>query len=80
MGYVLSFVVVKRGQTREKEQQVPFVSQQLAESLFHLSQEQIAQVIIAYEPVWAIGTDRTPTPLQVQAMHKAIRGNLSPTV
>lgn len=64
-------------QTREKEQQVPFVSQQLAESLFHLSQEQIAQVIIAYEPVWAIGTDRTPTPLQVQAMHKAIRGTLA---
>lgn len=63
-------------QTREQEQQVPFVTQQLTESLFHLAQEEITQVIIAYEPVWAIGTGRTPTPLQVQAMHKAIRHTL----
>ncbi|MCU0317958.1 MAG: triose-phosphate isomerase [Amoebophilaceae bacterium] len=50
-----------------------FVEEQLATSLFHLSAEQIAQVIVAYEPVWAIGTGRTPTPTQAQAMHQFIR-------
>ena len=63
-------------QSREQEQQVTHVYQQLTESLLHLSYEQIAQVIIAYEPVWAIGTGKTPTPPQIQAMHEAIRSSL----
>lgn len=53
--------------------QETFVEEQLATSLFHLSSEQMAQVIIAYEPVWAIGTGMTPTPNQAQAMHQFIR-------
>lgn len=36
--------------------------------------EQLANVIIAYEPVWAIGTGKTASPAQAQAMHEAIRG------
>ncbi|MEL6539721.1 MAG: triose-phosphate isomerase, partial [Bacteroidota bacterium] len=50
-----------------------FVQQQLAASLFHLNEAAMAQVIIAYEPVWAIGTGDTPTPAQVQKMHRSIR-------
>lgn len=60
-------------QIRAAGQQETFVNAQLAASLFHLTEAQIAQVIIAYEPVWAIGTGSTPAPAQVQAMHKAIR-------
>lgn len=49
------------------------VATQLRESLFHLSKENFEQVIIAYEPVWAIGTGKTATPEQAQSMHAAIR-------
>lgn len=65
------------GATREAGQAIPFVQQQLAESLFHLTATEMAQVILAYEPVWAIGTGRTPTPDEVQAMHQAIRSTVA---
>ncbi len=64
-------------QTRAAGRQEAFVNEQLAASLFHLTEAQIAQVIIAYEPVWAIGTENTPAPAQVQAMHKAIRHTIA---
>lgn len=49
------------------------VKQQLEGSLLKLTQEQILQTIVAYEPVWAIGTGETATPLQAQEMHRFIR-------
>jgi len=49
------------------------VATQLRESLFHLNQSDFSKVIIAYEPVWAIGTGKTATPEQAQTMHAAIR-------
>ncbi len=64
-------------QTRTEGNQEPFVKKQLVESLFHLSAAQLAQVIIAYEPAWAIGTGSTPAPAQVQAMHKYIRRTIA---
>mmetsp|Transcript_10268 Transcript_10268/g.23713 ORF Transcript_10268/g.23713 Transcript_10268/m.23713 type:complete len:292 (+) Transcript_10268:986-1861(+) len=64
-------------QTREESCSTSFVHDQLVTSLFHLSDVQMAQVIIAYEPVWAIGTGNTPTPMQVQAMHQSIRKTIS---
>jgi len=64
-------------QTRKEGYQESFVSQQLAKSLFHLSAAQIAQVVIAYEPVWSIGTGSTPASTQVQAMHKSIRNTIA---
>jgi len=60
-------------QTRAAGHPASFVEKQLTESLFHLSATQMAQVIIAYEPMWAIGTGSTPAPTQVQAMHGFIR-------
>ena len=60
-------------QTRAAGHQELFVREQLSTSLFGLSAAQIAQVVIAYEPVWAIGTGSTPAPAQVQAMHNSIR-------
>ena len=58
---------------REKEEQNGFVQVQLEESLFHLSSEQIQKIVIAYEPIWAIGTGKTATTAQAQEMHKHLR-------
>jgi triosephosphate isomerase len=58
---------------REDNQQNTFVEQQLRESLFHLSPEQMLNVAIAYEPVWAIGTGKTATTEQAQEMHASVR-------
>lgn len=58
---------------REAGTQNDFVETQLSESLFHLSAEQLAQVVIAYEPIWAIGTGKTASSAQAQEMHAHIR-------
>ena len=47
---------------------------QLREGLFHLSPEDFQKVVIAYEPIWAIGTGVTASPEQAQEMHHKIRG------
>ena len=58
---------------REAGTHVDFVANQLKESLFHLSAEQFSNVVIAYEPIWAIGTGVTASPEQAQDMHKELR-------
>ncbi len=58
---------------REKGTHETLVRQQVEESLFHLSPEALSKVIIAYEPVWAIGTGKTATTQQAQDMHAVIR-------
>jgi triosephosphate isomerase len=58
---------------REKKSHVRYVAKQIQAELFHLSPEDIQKVVIAYEPIWAIGTGLTATPEQAQEMHKAIR-------
>ena len=60
-------------QIREAESQNSFVETQLKESLFHLTVEQITNFIIAYEPIWAIGTGKTASNEQAQQIHKHIR-------
>jgi triosephosphate isomerase len=58
---------------RKAKIHVDFVSNQLNEGLFHLSAEAFSKIIIAYEPIWAIGTGETASPEQAQNMHKEIR-------
>lgn len=62
---------------REKGEQNDFVSTQLEESLFELSANDIQKVVIAYEPIWAIGTGKTATSGQAQEMHQHIRLQLA---
>ncbi|MFN8277670.1 MAG: triose-phosphate isomerase [Chitinophagales bacterium] len=64
-------------EVRLAEQQENYVMKQLEESLFALSEEAMQQVVIAYEPVWAIGTGLTATPGQAQEMHAFIRKQLN---
>jgi triosephosphate isomerase len=61
---------------REANTQNAYVEQQLVESLFHLNDAQIAQLVIAYEPIWAIGTGKTASSEQAQEMHRHIRNVL----
>ena len=62
---------------RELNQQNAFVEQQLRESLFHLSPEALQKIVIAYEPIWAIGTGKTASTEQAQEMHAFIRARLA---
>ncbi|HRG58764.1 MAG TPA: triose-phosphate isomerase [Bacteroidia bacterium] len=52
------------------------VQSQLEQEVFQLSKEEIKKVIIAYEPVWAIGTGLTASPAQAQEMHAFIRAQI----
>jgi triosephosphate isomerase len=62
---------------REVGAQNGFVETQLREALFHLSELQLRQIVIAYEPIWAIGTGKTATSAQAQEMHAHIRAVLA---
>ncbi|MCF8369687.1 MAG: triose-phosphate isomerase [Bacteroidales bacterium] len=59
---------------REAGSHFEVVKKQLEESVFHLSASDFGNVVIAYEPVWAIGTGVTASPDQAQEMHAYIRG------
>ena len=62
---------------RESGKHLSVVKRQLEEGLFSLSEKEMEEIVIAYEPVWAIGTGLTATPWQAQEMHQYIRGLVS---
>lgn len=62
---------------REGGEYKEFVCTQLTESLFHLSPEQFASIVIAYEPIWAIGTGLTASSDQAQEMHDLLRRHIA---
>lgn len=61
---------------REEGKQNDFVAVQLKESLYHLPAEDIKKIIIAYEPIWAIGTGKTASTEQAQEIHAYLRSNI----
>jgi triosephosphate isomerase len=58
---------------REAGKHIQVVKTQIENGLFDLSSEDFSKIVIAYEPVWAIGTGVNATPQQAQEMHKIIR-------
>ena len=58
---------------RKNNNHFRIISNQISESLFHLSSSEWDNIILAYEPVWAIGTGETASSDQVQEMHSFIR-------
>ncbi len=62
---------------REQGVENEFVKSQLEESLFHLTGDQLKNITIAYEPIWAIGTGLTASKEQAEAMHLYIRETLA---
>lgn len=64
-------------QVREANGHEALVKQQVEESLFHLDASSFEKIIIAYEPVWAIGTGKTASAQQAQDMHKVIRDHVA---
>ena len=62
---------------REANKQFEVVEAQIKESLFNLSVEDFSKIILAYEPVWAIGTGKTATAAQAQEIHAYIRSVLA---
>jgi triosephosphate isomerase (TIM) len=64
------------GETKEERESGKFfdvIKTQLADGVFHLSKEEFAKIVLAYEPVWAIGTGLTASPEQAQEVHEFIR-------
>lgn len=64
-------------EVRETSGQNEFVRGQLEDSLFHLSEDQLKAIVLAYEPIWAIGTGKTASTEQAQQMHGFIRSVLA---
>ena len=62
---------------RKNKNHFEIVKQQLKKGLFHIAPEAWEKVVIAYEPVWAIGTGETASPEQAQEMHAFIRKTIA---
>jgi len=62
---------------REAEKHFDIVKAQISDSLFKLSADEMMNIVLAYEPVWAIGTGKTATSDQAQEMHAYIRSLLT---
>ncbi|HPO48614.1 MAG TPA: triose-phosphate isomerase [Paludibacteraceae bacterium] len=67
------FCIGEVKEEREANKQNAVVKAQLEGSVFNLSAEDFGKIVLAYEPVWAIGTGLTATPEQAQEMHAYIR-------
>lgn len=68
------------GETQEERESGSFfdiLKTQLKESVFHLSDVEFSKIILAYEPVWAIGTGLTASPDQAQEVHAFIREEIA---
>ena len=71
------FCVGETLEERESGEMKNVIERQVKEGLKELSADQLSQMIVAYEPVWAIGTGKTASPEQAQEVHAFIRGLLT---
>lgn len=71
------FCIGETLQQREKGEAFKIVDQQIKKGLAGITKEEFEKIIIAYEPVWAIGTGKNATPEQAQEIHQYIRKKIS---
>jgi len=71
------FCIGESLEQREQDLTFSILETQLKEGLFHVSNEEFAQVVIAYEPIWAIGTGKTASSQQAQEVHAFIREQIA---
>lgn len=76
-GMQLMFCIGEILEDRKSDKHFDVVKKQLEDSVFQLSQDEFKKVVLAYEPVWAIGTGETASPEQAQEMHAFIRSLLA---
>ena len=78
MSHKLTPIVCVGETEEERDRGVTFVvvDRQINGALADVASSQLPEIVIAYEPVWAIGTGRTATPAQAQEVHQAIRSRL----
>jgi triosephosphate isomerase len=76
-GFTVFFCCGEPEEIRERGEHFSFVENQLNASLFHVDASKFKNIVIAYEPVWAIGTGKTATNKQANEMHQHIRALLS---
>ncbi|MBA3986899.1 MAG: triose-phosphate isomerase [Flavobacteriales bacterium] len=71
------FCIGEKLEERKEENHFNIIETQLKEGLFHINENNWDSVVIAYEPVWAIGTGETASPEQAQEMHQFIRNTIA---
>ena len=71
------FCIGETLEERNAEKHFDVIKRQLADGLFHLSETHFQSVVLAYEPVWAIGTGLTASPEQAQEIHAFIRAEIA---
>lgn len=76
-GMTVIFCFGEKIEDRKNDNHFNLVASQLTNGLFHLDENQWSNIVLAYEPVWAIGTGETASPQQAQEMHAFIRKHIS---
>ncbi|MGK6352960.1 triose-phosphate isomerase [Parapedobacter sp. DT-150] len=71
------FCIGETQEERESDRYFDVIKEQLEAGVFHLSNEAFGKVVLAYEPVWAIGTGLTASPEQAQEVHAFIRNEVA---
>ena len=78
-GLKILFCIGESLEQREANEQNAVVKAELEGSVFHLTAEQFSNIVIAYEPIWAIGTGKTATAEQAEEIHAYIRSVVADT-
>lgn len=76
-GLTAIYCVGETLEERESNAHFDVLKKQMSEALFHLTAEQMKNIVVAYEPVWAIGTGKTATTAQAQEVHEYVRSLLA---
>lgn len=76
-GLIPIFCIGETQEERESDRYFDVIRTQLEKGIFHLADDDFRKVVLAYEPVWAIGTGLTATPEQAQEVHAFIRNEVA---